>query len=402
MKTKTLYSMLFASACLFVSAPVFAESPIEIDGECTMDEHCPMDYTCQEIGGYACAEPARCPDGDPDCQQTEPDCESGVIMGCVPPPPEVCDPSQGSMACDGGLTCVSYTFESCSRGGAVGGGSTDGEPDDPDGEDSRCVDGPEGTRCGEDSDGDSGGDSSEEVSCTTETESYCVPQYFAPCEVDVDCGPGFACVEDVVCEPCAGSRIVTCTIDEDGNEVCDGSETPDECDPSCEPTGRKTCELEEVSCEMDADCPTGLVCETFETSSPPSVCTVDENGNETCEDAPAPDPYSVCLPADWERWVGGYGYDAEAADGGGAEEGVPTGNYDDAIGRASGKDGDDWEIVDAEVGGSHGADADADGSEDGEAGGSGGCQAAGGQAPGAGFGLLAALGMMLGIRRRRR
>lgn len=389
MKKQLLGALVMAGTSLMISSVAFAQ-----DSECMTDADCPMDYTCEEVGAYDCAEPPPCPGDGSECPSgdEEPVCESGVIMACVPPPPEQCDPSLGANACGDGLTCVSYTFESCSGGGAVpieGDDSSTGSEGGAD--DERCVDGPDGTRC----EGD--GEPGEDVSCMTETESYCVPPYFAPCEVDADCGPGFTCEAEEVCSSCAVEA--TCTVDEDGNEVCE--ESPSECEPSCEATGTNYCQLVETTCESDADCATGMVCETFgaEDIGAPAICEVDEDGNEMCEDAPAPEPVSLCLPADWERWVGGYGAQPGSDD-------VAAGGYDEAIAEASGRDEESWDLVDTAAPGQNGEDdggagGDADGDEEEEEEDQGGCQSAGGNG-GTGLGLLAALGMMFGLRRRKR
>ncbi|MEC9395976.1 MAG: hypothetical protein VX475_00130, partial [Myxococcota bacterium] len=86
---KKLSTMLLPRACLLIATPSFADS-----GECTTDADCSNGYTCEEIGAETCPAIA-CPEGE-ECEQ--PDCDSQVIMGCVPPPPDQCDPAQGASA----------------------------------------------------------------------------------------------------------------------------------------------------------------------------------------------------------------------------------------------------------------------------------------------------------------
>jgi MYXO-CTERM domain-containing protein len=384
---KKLSTMLLTSACLLIATPAFADS-----GECTVDADCSNGYTCEEIGAETCPAIA-CPEGE-ECEQ--PECDSQVIMGCVPPPPEQCDPAQGASACGGGLVCVTYTFEACSGGGSTGGsGSVGGGTVEPGGDGTDSGNSMTGSDMGSDDGGEGSGDGMDEpapddepdYSCMTEQESYCVPPYLAPCQADADCGGGFTCEADEICTDCAVG--VTCSVDENGNEVCE--EEPTDCESTCEPSGTKYCQLQEVSCTADSDCAQGLICETFEYGGGAAPCYVDEMGNTDCPEPEPAESESFCVPADWERWVGGYGH--EEASGGGAD-------YNDAVTNAGGRGEEDgWSLVDAEV--SQDADGNAQDGDDIDAD-AGGCQSTGKSGNGLGFGLLAALGMMLGLRRRKK
>ena len=392
MKIKLLPALLLSMSTL-VAAPAFAQS---MEGECSADADCPMDYTCEEIGAYACASPPPCAEGDEECMQEEVEpCESGVIMVCVAPPPEQCDPDAAD-ACGEGLECVTYTYEQCSGGRpdvAVSCSVT------PDGEE-ECEESP------------GSGEPAEEPSCITESESYCVPQYFAPCEEDLDCGAGFRCVDEPA--PC----YETCSA---GGGV-DGADMEPSCEETCEDSsGRKYCELIEVECSSDADCAEGLGCVTFEEAYATPDCAeplpVDEDvdggsgSGEDPDDGGEPDDEPVdhcgdsepvevesksyCVPPEWDRWVDSPTSPGEYVD---YDEGVS-----EAAGRGSeagGSNGeDDWTLVDKQ-----GPSAELDGSGSGGEveGESGGCQTTGSGAPAEGLGLLAALGMMLGLRRRKK
>lgn len=388
MKRQILSALFFSSASLLTLSPAFAQG---VEGECMVDADCPSSYTCEEIGGYDCAVPACAPDME--CPPVE-DCESGVIMGCVAPPPAQCDPAAAN-ACDDGLVCVTYTFEQCSGGGSV----------DP------------GVPCSVDPDGntdcpDYEGMPVEEPSCVSESESYCVPPYFAPCQADADCGAGFSCVAQEICDvACSGSvgapdGPVTCVVDEDGNERC-SEPTPADCVETCAPSDHQYCKLNEVTCETDADCGAGLSCEDVSAyigaTPTPDVPPCDPDEGDCAEIEPQPEtqpvPVNYCLPPNWERWVGYDGYGYPGGEGVADYDTAVPGSPESAGGNGS-NDGGTWTIVDKQAPTRNNADGDSNDVTAEPA--AGGCQTAPGSAPGgAGLGLLAALGMMLGLRRRR-
>ena len=462
MKKNMLISML-AGALLLTSSNAFAQ-----EGECTTDEECQAGWTCEEVGGYSCAVPA-CAEGE-DCPEPEP-CDSGVIMGCVPPPPEACDPAAAEPCADG-LVCVTETYEEC-EDIAVGRPPCTVDPDGNESCEGQGDDEPIG-----------------EPSCETVSESLCLPPFLAECEVDADCGDGFTCESNDICySSCEDTDVAPCA---------EGEECPEPSEPSCEEvceTGENYCELIEVECEVDADCDGDLVCADVsayigggghpEPSEPPitcvvddegnevcdtpeetcavdsdgnevcssteetcavdadgnevcagggsddsdgstgsdgdgstgsddgdepggeTVCTSDPDGNEVCEDIPSddePESHMYCLPADWERWVGHElggdhsGYDRE-------ESGEPTSsndgqNTDAPVSPEPGGEGEGDGDGDAPDTDAPGDSNDQDDSDDEAT--AAGCQSTGNQSPAGGLGLLAALGMMFGLRRRRR
>jgi hypothetical protein len=318
--------------------------------DCATDDDCDNGWVCQVIGGWACADVA-CPDGS-DCPEPQPCPEgNGEIRACVPPPPEPCE---SDADCEDGLVCVTYAYTACPPG--VG---RDCPPD------SNCPD-------------------PEPVDCVDVTEGYCVPPYFAPCEEDDDCGPGFACVEGQMCS-CSGGGAVGGAPSDGGGDDDGNSDDRDWADCSCEPTGQLYCELQDMPCDDDGDCPNGFACQALGRPSVP--CWYDDETGETrCDDPIDDDDAGQCVPSDWLYWMG------------------------------PGPRPDSGEDYDSTVGGAVGGEAEAQGRAptlenppDGEGGGvrpggssggsAGGCQVAGG-ASGLPYALLFALVWLVGRRRR--
>lgn len=371
---KSTLMVCLSWSCLMVAAPAMAQDDADCmtdpDGntvctdtpgdpvepgdpsQCDVDADCSNGFTCQVVGGYDCAVPPPGADGEP--SPGEP-CMSGEIKMCVPPPPAACDPSKGSVDCEGGLVCVTYTFEECSGSGRTP--SPDGAPTcDPDGDECTNETQPE------------------PPSCQSRAESVCVPKYLAPCQADADCGGGFKCVAE---EICTDDCLAPSPGDGDGNE-------PDPaCQSTCTPSSQKYCELQQVTCSSDADCAQGLSCEEFSYGGG-EVCTVsdgDDGSEPVCSSEPATSE-SYCVPPDWQRWYGDSGADYDA----------PTSSPRDALEKST---GNGWKIVDAENAASPSTQEDA--SAD------GGCQSTGmGQSGStAALSLLSLFGL-IGWRRRKR
>lgn len=252
--------------------------------ECTTDADCGVGFACQLTGATACAEPA-CPPGEP-CPEPAP-CETEEFYECVPVPVECASDAD----CGEGSVCESYTYEECSGGGAI--------PGIPCEEGGDCTDTPAPP---------------EDADCTTVTESYCIPQYAAGCEIDADCGAGFTCTEMEMCS-CGGSGgsdggvpgTDTPPVPGEGSgSSSDPSETPTEPvdDCVCEPSGEFYCELIPVECTADTDCTDGFICqESYETDV---ACAQDpESGEVIC---PEPEPATrYCVPENYEAWYGNGG-----------------------------------------------------------------------------------------------
>ena len=269
-----LKASVFAVAMLASSA-AFAQStdpapPISAN-DCTSDAECPDGYACIQETVEACY----------DCEAgTEcPPCMSESFSYCEPPPPEQC----GSDAdCAEGDICVSYVFESCS-GSTSPGVAPACDPDDETCADPAPVEPEEPVNS----------------ECTTESESYCVPPYVAPCEADLDCGPGFTCETIEICECSVSVGGGTTSSGEPGSEV-----PAEEPDCTCAPSDEAFCKLIEVTCDTDAECADGLLCVEAPPQPMPAIaCAPDTE----CPDLVAPEPESFCAPDDYVGWGGAAG-----------------------------------------------------------------------------------------------
>jgi MYXO-CTERM domain-containing protein len=337
------------------------DSQPTFDQECSTNDDCDNGWVCEVVGGTACAGVA-CPDGET-CPQPPP-CDPQEIKACVPPPPAPCT---SDADCGDGLVCVTYDTTAC---------PPLAQPD--------C---PPNTDC----------PPPEPVDCQSATQSYCVPAYFAPCQTSDDCGPGFDCVEGDICGCAAGGTGTVAPGDTGsggtgssgggsagGGDSGSGSTVPD-C--TCEPSGDLYCQLQDLPCTQNADCPDGFICQALPAPSVP--CSYNADTGETVCDTPTTDNQSQCVPDGWDRWVGG----APAASGS---------DYDAAVGGSVGASDSSAEGRASDVqnpespgmpsvqpaGGSGGSS-------------SGGCQVGTGGSSGLDVALLAAVGLLLlGVRRR--
>ena len=270
---KSLLTRCLVIAACSVSASAMAQmdtAPPDIQGECSADADCPTGFTCEaeEIG--VCS---ACADGE----MCEPSCTTEVYSYCSPPPPTPC---AADSDCGEGDVCVSYTYETC---GDIAIGAPTCAADEP------C---PEPIM-------------PEPMECESITEAYCVPKYFAPCQVDADCGGGFTCEQSEICG-CSGGAP-------DDPSLPDMGSTEPDC--SCAPSGDSYCRLIEVECATDADCASGLTCQDGygETS------VVDPDDGSGTDPMPSPDPapaVSYCAPVGYGYWGGPAGNDVIANEAG--------------------------------------------------------------------------------------
>jgi hypothetical protein len=291
------------------------------EGECATDADCGQGLVCQVTGGTACACASDAP-----C----PPCETVEYRECVP------GPCAADADCGEGLVCVSWE-EGC---GDIAVPMPACPPD------SSCEAAPLPEPC-------------EPV-----TRSACAPKWAAPCETATDCGDGFACVDVESCS-CSGGGST------DGGEPTEptptpdmpgasGAEAPGGSDPApgdsgapripederpvddtctCEPTGEKMCEPQEVACDADADCPTGWSCE--KSDAPVATCAEAPGEPSNCAEAPVPpaETPGMCYPPGFDMYVGlggsgAFGESHTSDDGGNPPltPGTPTAGQNEAVG----------------------------------------------------------------------
>jgi hypothetical protein len=136
-------------------------------------------------------------------------------------------------------------------------------------------------------------------SCDPKTVSMCTPRYLLPCKAASDCGDGFTCEEQMTGCATAGSN--------------GSGPTPDGADaapapaggaagvpvapipaPACapQPTGVFQCVAKDLMCATAAQCPAGWTCESVAVPTP-SACAPGSN----CASEPAlPAPSRFCRP----------------------------------------------------------------------------------------------------------
>ena len=293
--------------------------------ECATDEDCPIGFACEGLA-IACPDAPPCLPGE-DCEEPPPCPEDGELA-CVPSP-TACTSDDD---CSGDWTCVTFTYEECWGGDSTDpepmpGGDSEEEPDEGSGD-------PEPTP---DEDGDSA-----EWGCETISESYCAPPYAGECETDADCGAGFACTEIEECA-CAGSGssgssggstpepvpVPEPAPDDPGSDDApDGEEKDGHGEEDCECTGAGSyyCELIEIDCESDSDCPDDWTCVDWGVSVS-APCWEDEDGEVICEDVEE-ERYRRCEPPGYGAWggVGGGDFDEAARDATSAAAGEESGS----------------------------------------------------------------------------
>lgn len=370
------------SVGLGLSLFLFATPAFAIgEDECTTDADCGSGLGCVE-SVYTICEGSSASGGEGGRVEEE-TCYDYVAHVCAP------KPCATDAECGGGTSCVEFTYVACSGGGDTGGRE---DPDTgPGGAGGEPGTGTGGAAGGA---GGAGGAPLPPEECVEVTEAYCVPPWLAPCQLDADCGPGFRCVEEVICTEPMPPR------DGAGGEGGAGA-AGGYGGGACEPSDVKYCELIPTPCDTTADCGAGLLCEDFSQW----IC----GGEEPRPDGEEPPP----PPVGGEGGAGGSsggddGGTGEGGAGGGPVEPdcweeplslcVPPGFVDWMRAYGPGRGGSD-----AEAGGQGGygggsapaEDLDSAGAAVGDGSGGMGCQTGGG-----GLSLLALLGVALLLRRR--
>lgn len=129
----------------------------------------------------------------------------------------------------------------------------------------------------------------------------CTPPSELPCEVNTDCGEGYDCVPAVSCgcgstpAPSPGQPApdappsdlaapppgeLPLPPDQGGGGGGSQPNPPDDC--TCEPSGTNYCQMQQLNCDTDSDCPTDWTC-----LEGPSSCWADSEGNSGCEQGAA-------------------------------------------------------------------------------------------------------------------
>jgi uncharacterized protein (TIGR03382 family) len=195
------------------------------------------------------------PDGE--CTETEPVCETVSYSTCTRAPcaSDADCPSRMAchadryLICDGGMAGSGV-------GGSFGAAGAMAAPCDPAA--GPCEEPPLAV----------------EPDCHEETgQAVCTPRHELPCEVASDCGGGFDCVPSShwVCTGMGGAGsgaggaagAVGGPTDPPADDPADDRDAGSEGDFECheEPSGVSYCQLQELPCGSDADCPDGLLCQ---------------------------------------------------------------------------------------------------------------------------------------------
>jgi hypothetical protein len=232
---------------------------------CQDDSNCGAGYRCASQTGISCG---RCP-----------------VFGSDAGAAAFADGGLNPYDCDAG--CTTFEWRYCARK------SCEQDSDCP--SDMRCnavtytscEDAPckPGVDCAPDA----------SVTCSEHTERTCTERYNIPCGVDEECGEGFDCNRD---------PYTSCWGSGGGSYDGDGGFIAWESDGGCttETPEAGWCNLLELPCASDSECPSGLSCQDSY-SSPPCVFGPRDAGAIVWDGgAPLPDEKSdagILLPGDY-------------------------------------------------------------------------------------------------------
>jgi MYXO-CTERM domain-containing protein len=350
-----------ALAFLASSAALLFAGAANAGQSCAADAQCPNGFSCQVVGGTACAGYA-CPPGVP-CPP-QPPCEPMDIKECRP------GPCTTDADCATGMVCFSETQRDCppTAGGAPScppGVTCPAQPPEP-----------------------------APAPCTTTTVHQCVPRYALPCTLDINCGDGFTCVPDqcgcAVSGGTGGGFGGSAGAGTDPSVPAPEPTPPPDC--SCPAPTTSHCEPRQIVCTTANNCPSQWSCVATRTGGgtcageaptpgnpnpPPPVCT------------PDPVPPNYCMPPYYDL---GFGSSADQGSG-------TFGSAGSGAGATSGEGAP--QAPGTGTGGTTGTDHKASAAGSSSSNDSGGCQMSASHTGSSASALLALLGFV-GLARRRR
>ena len=229
MTSLRFFSAVLASSAVLSLAPlasaVMAQPTDPQSGSCVTNADCGKGYECTVVGASSCAPAPACAPGEA-CPTIEP-CTTTEIHECTPAHCEA------DADCADGMLCHAWASPSETPG---------------------CACAPN-TAC----------DCAAADPIITAVK-LCTPPYLLPCQVDSDCGAGFSCQEQQSCA-CAGSGSAPAGSSSSGAapippDGAAGAPAADVAPPTCtcEPSGQLECVLKPVACHLDLDCPAGWQC----------------------------------------------------------------------------------------------------------------------------------------------
>lgn len=233
----------------------FAFAPVTAAQTGCGDDSCPAGFECL-TGPTGCGGVCEVPadGGEPVCYELE----------CDPEPYTYCARATCTTDSDCGEEMVCHTTEQnlCPR------------TDPP--------------SCAGDDCEDTDYEDTDEADCEQTQLSQCAYPHELPCDTDAECGEGYACVASQSCWCSAGSPEPGApegapSADPPppaGTVPATSPSPPDQGECGCEPTGSNHCQMQDIECESDADCPAQWSC--LEAAAP---CWVDSDGNSGCQES---------------------------------------------------------------------------------------------------------------------
>jgi hypothetical protein len=361
MTSLRFFPAVLAAAAVFSVAPfasaIVAPDPTTTpDGSCATNADCGRGYECTVVGGSGCA-PSACPPGAT-CPPPEP-CEVTEVRACTPAH------CMADADCADGMLCHAWTEPVPSTDCACAPGA-----------DCNCAP----------------ADPIEPV-----TVQLCTPRYVLPCTAAADCGDGFTCEEVQSCG-CSGSAGGPTPAPQPGGSGSGAAPLPPDGaagasandvappDCSCEPTGQMQCVVKPVMCQSDIQCPAGWHCALEDVAVSSPACAP---GADCPQMKAAPMPVrGYCQPPYYGAQSGSDLEVPKEASNGSTGSGTSTGSGNDT---GSGTNG-----------GTPSPQANDPSAGSGESHESSACSFGRAPASQGALGIVAVLGALLGLSRRRR